>query len=119
MAAVNEITPDRLRHPAELRGRGECVLSLYLNLDPSQFATADARSSVITSVLDAAERAIEDRERPHEQKMSLRRDLERVRELLRRDTEWAHEARGVGALRRAQARAVLAAADRSAAGAGR
>jgi peptide subunit release factor 1 (eRF1) len=95
MAAVNEISPERLRQLAQLRADGDRVLSVYLNLDPMTFATPEARSSEISSVLDGAHREIERGERPHEERLGLRRDLERVGEFLRGQNDWAKEARGV------------------------
>ena len=77
------ITQARLRalsavHPD--RGR---VLSVFLNLDPTQFATPAARSSAITSVMTAAAHKVEEGDGlTHEERMALRDDVERVREVL-------------------------------------
>src|SRR3954447_9587866 len=77
------ITQARLRalsavHPEEGR-----VLSVFLNLDPTQFATAAARSSAITSVLTAAAHKVEEKDGlTHEERMALRDDVERVRDVL-------------------------------------
>ncbi len=54
------------------------VLSLYLDLDPSQFGTVPARRSAVTSLLDDARRRIEEVEAGHDAKMSLRGDIERA-----------------------------------------
>jgi peptide subunit release factor 1 (eRF1) len=56
------------------------VLSLFLNLDPREFATPPARSTEVRSLLDRAGRLVkEESERlTHAQKESLRQDLERV-----------------------------------------
>jgi hypothetical protein len=60
-------------------GQG-CVLSVYVNLDPSEFATGPARSSALTSAADAASRAIEERDHlSHETRIALRQDVERIR----------------------------------------
>lgn len=93
MAVVNEITPERLRALADLHSDGECVLSVFLNLDPSEFATAEARSSEITSLLDRAHREIEAGERSHQSRQHLRVDLERVSQRLRGAADWAQGAR--------------------------
>lgn len=95
MTTVNEITSEQLRRLANLRADGRQVLSVYLNLDPAQFATAEARSSEITSVLDGVHREIEEADRPHGELMSLRRDLERVAEFLRGDDSYPQQAHGV------------------------
>ena len=43
---------DQLRQLAELRLERPVVLSLYLNLDPSEFATPPARKTSIRSLVD-------------------------------------------------------------------
>src|SRR5215211_1424564 len=58
---ANEVTTERLRRLAEARpGSGGKVLSVYVDLDPSEFATGPARATAITSVLDEAERELRD-----------------------------------------------------------
>lgn len=69
----------RLRELAELRP-GSPVLSLYLDLDPSQFDTQAARRSAITSLLDTAHKQIEAHDTDHEGRVSLRADLQRAQE---------------------------------------
>src|SRR3954447_15387895 len=77
------ITQARLKalaavHPAQGR-----VLSVFLNLDPAQFATPAARSSAVTSVMtDAAHKVEETDGLTHDELMALRDDVERVREVL-------------------------------------
>src|SRR4051812_13500674 len=77
------ITQARLRalsavHPEEGR-----VLSVFLNLDPAEFATPAARSSAITSVMTAAAHKVEEKDGlSHEERMALRDDVERVRDVL-------------------------------------
>src|SRR3954468_15280552 len=77
---ANDITRDRLRRLAEARVGGAKVLSLFLNLDPREFATPPARSTEVRSLLDRAGRLVreESEQLTHEQKESLRQDLERV-----------------------------------------
>ena len=77
----NELTKAAVRHLAQLRAPGGKVLSLYLNLDPSEFATAPARKSAVTSLLDEAHRRVEETNGlDHDGKETLRADLERARE---------------------------------------
>ena len=64
-----------MRRLVDIRGDGAQVLSVYLNLDPSDFATADARASAVASIVDEAER----KAREHKE---IRPDVERVREYL-------------------------------------
>jgi peptide chain release factor subunit 1 len=76
---ANEITRDRLRRLAEANTGDAKVLSLYLNLDPREFATPPARSTEVRSLLDRAGRLVrEAQDLTHEQRESLKRDLERV-----------------------------------------
>ena len=81
---TNEITPDRLRRLAAFKSPGGRVLSVYVNLDPSEFATAQARSTQVSSLLDQADRMIRGAEGlSHDEETGLRRDLDRLRSHLR------------------------------------
>jgi peptide chain release factor subunit 1 len=55
------------------------VISIYLNLDPEQFATPQARASQVRSLIDQASRQLE-REPglQHDEKVALRQDVERL-----------------------------------------
>jgi peptide chain release factor subunit 1 len=77
---ANDITRDRLRTLAQADVGGAKVLSLFLNLDPREFATPPARSTEVRSLLDRAGRLVqkEAEHLTHGQKESLRADLERV-----------------------------------------
>jgi peptide chain release factor subunit 1 len=77
---ANDITRDRLRRLAEARVGDAKVLSLFLNLDPREFATPPARSTEVRSLLDRAGRLVKEESEhlTHAQKESLRQDLERV-----------------------------------------
>jgi peptide chain release factor subunit 1 len=76
---ANDITRDRLRRLAEADVGNAKVLSLFLNLDPREFATPPARSTEVRSLLDRAGRLVRDAENlTHEQRESLKGDLERV-----------------------------------------
>src|SRR3954471_6117407 len=83
---TNELRSDRLRELAVLRPEGACVLSIFLNLDPSEFAAPPARHSEIRSVIDQAGRLgrtkIESDGLGHDAKTALRADLDRVEEYL-------------------------------------
>jgi peptide subunit release factor 1 (eRF1) len=58
------------------------VLSVYVDLDPSEFATAPARSSALTSAADRAARAVEEKEPDlsHATRLRLRDDIARIRD---------------------------------------
>jgi peptide chain release factor subunit 1 len=73
------IVKERLRELARLRPEGHKVLSLYLNLDPSEFPTPRDRSVELASLLDSAEGALREDNLEHGQRESLKRDIERVR----------------------------------------
>ena len=76
---ANDITRERLRRLADTRPAQGKVLSLFLNLDPREFATAPARSTEIRSMLDRAARRVRDHESlTHEERAALRADLERM-----------------------------------------
>ena len=77
---------DQLRRLAELRLERPVVLSLYLNLDPSEFATPPARKTAIRSLVDEAERRLRDqRALPHRDRMALQASLARASDFLEND----------------------------------
>jgi peptide chain release factor subunit 1 len=81
---ATDITTDRLRELAETRSAQGKVLSVFINLDPREFATPPARATEISSVLDEASRTIRDLEGlTHNERSALETDLERVRTQLR------------------------------------
>src|SRR5687768_16264249 len=82
--AANTITRGRLRRLAELRPERGLVLSVFFNLDPSEFATPAARSTEVNSVVTAAAHKVDQVEGiGHDERQALRADVERVREVLR------------------------------------
>ncbi|MET0835926.1 MAG: Vms1/Ankzf1 family peptidyl-tRNA hydrolase [Thermoleophilaceae bacterium] len=84
---------DQLRRLAELRLDRPVVLSLYLDLDPSEFATPPARATAVRSLLDEADRRVRDRNNlSHEDRMDLEATLRRASAFLERSlpTEGAH-----------------------------
>src|SRR5919201_5656795 len=77
------LTQARLRALANVRPQQGRVLSVFLNLDPAEFATPPARSSAITSVITAAAHKVDSKDGlSHEERMALREDVARVREVL-------------------------------------
>jgi peptide chain release factor subunit 1 len=77
---------DQLRSLAELRLDRPVVLSLYLNLDPSQFATPPARKTAVRSLIDEAERRVRERNGlEHEDKKGLEASLQRATAFLEND----------------------------------
>ena len=89
------MAPDRadLRRFAQIRLDRPVVLSLYLNLDPTEFATPPARATAVRSLLDEADRRVRDlSDLPHYDRMELRANLKRASEVLEGElpTEGAH-----------------------------
>jgi peptide chain release factor subunit 1 len=77
---------DQLRALAELRLDRPVVLSLYLNLDPSQFATPPARKTAVRSLVDEAERRVRERNGlDHDDKKGLEASLRRATAFLEND----------------------------------
>jgi peptide chain release factor subunit 1 len=81
---ADTLTRTRLRRLAELTPEHGRVLSVYLNLDPSEFATPPARASAITSLLNDAQHKVEESNGnlPHDDRMALRADVDAVRGVL-------------------------------------
>jgi peptide chain release factor subunit 1 len=73
------ISKERLRELAALRPEGHKVLSLYLNLDPSEFPTPRDRSVELESLLAVVERELREDSLERAQREELKRDLERLR----------------------------------------
>jgi hypothetical protein len=84
---ANEVTTERLRRLAKARpGDGGKILSVYVDLEPSEFPTGTARNSAITSALDDADREVRDATGlEHQARIGLRSGLERVRTFLRQE----------------------------------
>jgi peptide chain release factor subunit 1 len=81
---ATDITTDRLRELAETRSAVGKVLSVFINLDPREFATPPARATEISSVLDEAARTIKDLDGlTHDERTALERDVARVEDRLR------------------------------------
>jgi peptide chain release factor subunit 1 len=92
---ATDITSDRLRELAETHTAAGKVLSVFINLDPREFAAPPARATEISSVLDEASRAIRDLDAlTHDERMALQADVERVREALANGLD-AEGARGL------------------------
>src|SRR5204863_2058298 len=92
---VNDVDVGRLRRLAGLRPKGARVLSLYLDLEPTEFATAPARETELTSALDAAARMADESSLEHDALVAVREDIDRVREALAGDGLDAKGARAV------------------------
>ena len=94
--AAPSLSRDRLRHLAELRPTSGKVISAFLNLDPSEFATGAARATAITSLLTDASHRIDRAEHlEHAERIALKEDVERVREVLQGPDLAQNQTRGI------------------------
>jgi peptide chain release factor subunit 1 len=74
---------DYVRRLVELSLDRPVVLSLYVDLDPAEFATLTAKATAVRSVLDQAERSLRDRDGlSHQDRRGLDASLERARAFL-------------------------------------
>src|ERR671919_1248170 len=81
--AAQTITRGRLRALADVRPERGRVLSVFLNLDPAEFATPAARSTAVTSVMTEAAHRVEQADGlDHGEREALKADIDRVREAL-------------------------------------
>src|SRR3954452_9068581 len=84
--AANTIPRSRLRRLADVRPQHGRVLSVFLNLDPAEFATPPARASAITSIVTEASHRVDDaRDLDHAEREALKADVARMRAVLNGD----------------------------------
>ena len=77
---ANDLDRDTLRRLAQAKaGNGAKAISLYLNLEPTEFATPPARASAIRSLLDEGEKKLKEIEHGHADR-ALRADFQRARD---------------------------------------
>jgi len=91
---ITEASQNDVRELADWRPARGRVLSLLLDLDPSEFGVVPARQSAVTSLLDQARRAVEGGDWEHDELVGLREDLDRAAALFEED-RWAAGARAV------------------------
>jgi peptide chain release factor subunit 1 len=74
------LTWEQLRELAGFRAGKGCAISLYASLDPSDVPTPPAVETKVHSLLDAAERQIDERrsQLPRDQREGLKEDLQRI-----------------------------------------
>ena len=81
---INELRQNRLRELARIHPDGAKVLSVFLNLDPSEFAAPPARATEISSVIDDAARRIREADDlSHDERKGLEADVKRADSFLR------------------------------------
>ena len=82
---TNELTGATVQMLSEVEAPEPVVVSLFLDLDPTEFATPPARASQITSLLSELDAALREADLSHEAKESLKADRERIEVTLRDD----------------------------------
>jgi len=76
---TNDLTPEKLRELADLKPDNARVLSLFLNLAPTEFASPAARGAEVRSLIDQANRLVKDDDGlSHDEVAALRDDIERA-----------------------------------------
>ena len=89
---VATVSWDRLRELAGFRAEKGRAVSLYLNLDPHVSPTIGEAQSRVHSLLDQAGKATGRADLPHDQRVALKADLDRIRQFveLEFDRDGAH-----------------------------
>ena len=82
---ATELTEDTLRVLSQVEADEPVVVSLFLDLDPVQFATAPARASQITSLLSELDALLRDPDLSPDAAGALKADRERIEAFLRDD----------------------------------
>jgi peptide chain release factor subunit 1 len=76
---ANSVTWDALRQLAGFRAEKGCVISLFVNLDPSVSPTPGDAKTRVHSLLDEGEKKSNGLNQTHEQRLGLKADFERIR----------------------------------------
>ena len=69
VSAIRELAERRFEHP---------LISLFLDLDPTRFATGAARATEINSLLDQAQQQLHAHSLEHQDRMALEQDIKRI-----------------------------------------
>src|SRR5687768_6651014 len=79
---ANQLTDDVLRSLSEVEADEPVVVSMFVNLDPSLFATAQARSTQFNSLLNDLSEQIREGDFSHDAQEALKADRERIERFL-------------------------------------
>src|SRR5215212_10273618 len=82
---ATQLTDDTLRSLSEVEADEPVVVSLFLDLDPAQFATPAARASQITSLLSRLDELLRDETLSRDATNALKVDRRRLEDFLRDD----------------------------------
>ena len=79
---VNQLTEDTLRSLSQVEADEPVVVSMFVNLDPSLFANAPARSTQFNSLLNELSEQIREGDLSHDAQEALKADRERIERFL-------------------------------------
>lgn len=79
---ANQLTQDVLRSLSEVEADEPVVVSMFVDLDPSRFATPPARQSQFNSLLNALSERIRESDLSHDAKEALKADQQRIESFL-------------------------------------
>src|SRR5829696_4576182 len=82
---ANQLTEDTLRSLSQVEADEPVVVTLFLDLDPAQFATPPARATQITSLLSDLDTLLRDGDLSHDAAEALKVDRDRIESFLRGD----------------------------------
>ena len=86
---ANELTDDVLRSLSEVEADEPVVVSMFVNLDPTLFATAPARSTQFHSLLNELSERIRDEHLSHDAQEALKADRERIERFLNGEVDFS------------------------------
>ncbi len=84
---ANQLTDDVLRSLSEVEADEPVVVSMFVNLDPTLFATAPARSTQFNSLLNELSERIRDDALSHDAQEALKADRERIERFLNSEVD--------------------------------
>ncbi|HEX2433067.1 MAG TPA: hypothetical protein VHI55_03870, partial [Gaiellaceae bacterium] len=84
---ASSVTWDTLRQLASFRAEKGCAISLFVDLDPSISPTPGQAQTRVHSLLDEGEKRNDFSRQPHEQRLGLKADFERIREFFSEEFE--------------------------------
>ena len=79
---ANQLTDDVLRSLSEVEADEPVVVSMFINLDPSLFATAPSRSTQFNSLLNELSEQMREGDLSHDAQEALKADRERIERFL-------------------------------------
>lgn len=86
---ANQLTDDVLRSLSGIEADEPVVVSMFINLDPSRFATAPARSTQFNSLLNELSEQIRARDLSHDAQEALKADRERIERFLEEEIDFS------------------------------